>query len=151
MSIKTTLTALANAVRTKSGTTGTLTLDGMTEKVNGIFSAFYTQTNGSGSTTHTFYQVPFEPDLVSMIIKWGINNEAMTANTVFSVLVVPGFNRHRRRISGTNTPQEINDSVTVTSAADSNGTYTVNVTCSGSTFPSRMPYICFLGKSNGVG
>ena len=45
---------------------------------------------------------------------------------------------------------EILDSVTVTSAADGNGTYTVNVTCSGSTFPSRMPYICFLGKSNEV-
>lgn len=148
MSIKTTLTALANAVRTKSGTTGTLTLDGMTEKVNGIFSAFYTLTNGSGSTTHTFYQVPFEPDLVSMIIQWGINADVMTNNTVFSVLVVPGYNRHRRKIDKSGTPQEIPDSVTVTSAADGNGTYTVNVTCSGSTFPSGMQYICFLGKIN---
>lgn len=149
MSVKTTLTALANAVRIKSGTTGTLTLDGMTDKVNGIFSAFYTLTNGSGSATHTFYQVPFEPDLVSMIIQWGITNSVMTNKTVFSVLVVPGFNRYREKIDSTGTPQERQNGVTLTSEADGNGTYTVSVTCSGSTFPSGMQYICFLGKSKG--
>ena len=41
MSLQSSLTALASAVRSKSGTDETLTIDEMTEKVNGIFPAFY--------------------------------------------------------------------------------------------------------------
>lgn len=155
MSIKTTLTALANAVRTKSGTTGTLTLDGMTEKVNGIFSAFYTVTKGSGTATQTFYQIPFAPDIVSMQLQYGITNLKEYIGTdknksaVFTVEIIPGFARARKAIYETNTPQEIISGATVTSVADGNGTYTVSVYAGGSTFYDKQPFICFLAKKQG--
>ena len=155
MSIKTTLTALANAVRTKSGTTGTLTLDGMTEKVNGIFSAFYTVTNGSGTATQTFYQIPFAPDIVSIQLQYGIGNlqdyigTNKNKSAVFTVEIIPGFARARKAIYGTNTPQEITSGTTVTSVADGNGTYTVSVYAGGSTFYNKQPFICFLAKKQG--
>lgn len=155
MSIKTTLTALANAVRTKSGTTGTLTLDGMTEKVNGIFSAFYTVTKGSGTATQTFYQIPFTPDIVSIQLQYGIGSLGEYIGTdknksaVFTVEIIPGFARARKTIYGSNTPQEITSGVTVTSVADGNGTYTVSVYAGGSTFYDKQPFICFLAKKQG--
>lgn len=153
MSVNEKMTALANAVRTKSGTTQALTLDGMTEKINGVFSAFYSYTRGSGNAHQIFYQVPFEANLVSMIIRWGIQNDVMVNKSVFAVFYSPTGNRCKEKIFNSNgtpngTPQEREGVVTVTSTADGNGTYTVDVYCNGSVFPSEMDYICFLGKIN---
>ncbi len=155
MSLNEKMTALANAVRTKSGTTQALTLDGMTEKVNGVFSAFYSLAWGSGATTQTFYQVPFAPDIVSMQMQYGIGNlencigSDKNKSAVFSVEVIPGFARARKAIYGTRTPQEITSGVTVTSTADDNGTYTVSVYSAGSIFYDEQTYICMLGKKQG--
>ena len=74
MSLQSSLTALASAVRSKSGTDETLTIDEMTEKVNGIFPAFYSYMNGSGNGYLTVNQVPFECNLVSVMLRWGIGN-----------------------------------------------------------------------------
>ena len=155
LSINEKMTAIANAIRSKTGTTGTLTLDGMTEKVNGIFSAFYTLTNGSGKATQTFYQIPFAPDIVSIQIKYGIGNledyikDDQNKTAVFTVEIIPGFARGRKAIHGTRVPQEIISNITVTSVADGNGTYTVSVYAGGSTFYDKQPLICFLAKSRG--
>ena len=147
MSVQTSLTALANAVRSKSGTTANMTIDQMTDNVNGIFSAFFCESFGSGETIQTYTQVPFEPDIVMMSIEYGITNPVMVDKSVFTVLLRPGYNRYREKISSSSAPQERNNLTTITSEADGNGTYTVKIYCNGSTFPSRMDYMCMLGKS----
>ena len=149
------LKALADAIRSKTGKSQALTLDDMATEVSGIFLSFYTLTNGSGTATQTFYQIPFAPDIVSMQLQYGIGNlqdyigTNKNKSAVFTVEIIPGFARARKAIYGTNTPQEITSGATVTSVADGNGTYTVSVYAGGSTFYNKQPFICFLAKKQG--
>lgn len=150
MSVYDKMTALADAIRTKSGTTQALTLDGMTEKINGVFSAFYSYTNGSGNEYLTFEQVPFECDLVSVMIRWGIGN--LNNEDIYSVFYngATADSRYRKKEKNNgNNPYNVSNTVVVTNEPDSNGTYTVKIYCDGCVFSSIMQYVCFLAKKQG--
>lgn len=147
MSLKSSLTNLASAVRTKTGTTDAMTIDEMTQKVNGIFSAFYSFTNGSGEAYFTFKQVPFECNLVSVMLRWGIGN--LSKDDVYSVFYngKTSDSRYRKKAAaGNNTPYNVSESVMVTNTPDSKGTYTVKIYCDGCIFNSAQQYIVFLAK-----
>lgn len=146
MSVNEKMTAIANAVRSKTGTTSALTLDGMTEKINGIFSAFYSYTPGSGNAYLTFEQVPFSVDLVSIILRWGINN--LNSDDVYSVFYngATSDSRYRKRNGTSSVPYNVSNAVVVTNTPDANGTYTVKIYCDGCIFNNSQQYVCFLAK-----
>lgn len=145
--IKTAIESAYAKLKSKGATLpATLTVENLADCADTIFPAFYSYTNGSGGQYLTFNQVPFAPDLVSLMIVWGINSSSMVNGSVYSAWYTSEHNRYRERISSTNTPQERDNAVTLTNTADENGTYTVSVYCNGSTFPSGMQYMCFLGK-----
>ena len=147
ISIKTSLTALASAVRAKTGTSAQMTIDEMTQKVGGIFSAFYSYTNGSGDAYFTFNQVPFECNLVSVMLRWGMGN--LSKNDVYSVFYneKTADSRYRKKADdGNNTPFNVSNSVVVTNTKDEKGTYTVKIYCDGCIFNSSQPYVVFLAK-----
>lgn len=147
MSIKTSLTSLASAVRAKTGTSAQMTIDEMAQKVGGIFSAFYSYTNGSGGTYFTFNQVPFECNLVSVMLRWGIGN--LSKDDVYSVFYngKTSDSRYRKKAAdGNNTPYNVSNSVVVKNIKDEKGTYTVKIYCDGCIFNSAQQYIVFLAK-----
>lgn len=147
MSLQSSLTALASAVRSKSGTDETLTIDEMTEKVNGIFPAFYSYMNGSGNGYLTVNQVPFECNLVSVMLRWGIGN--LNSEDIYTVFYngKTADSRYRKKEANNgNVPYNISNTVAVTNTPDSNGTYTVKIYCDGCVFNSVQQYIVFLAK-----
>lgn len=152
MSIDTTMTALADAIRSKTGVNKSMTLETMAAKVNSIFPAFYTHTGGSGTAYLTFNQVPFECDLVSIMLRWGMGN--LSAGEVYTVFFNGSSSDSRYRkcaiyTDGHRYPYNVSNTVKVTNTLDSNGTYTVKIYCDGCVFSGSQAYVCFLSKKQG--
>lgn len=144
------LKALADAIRSKTGKSQALTLDDMATEVSGIFLAFYSYMNGSGNGYLTVNQVPFECNLVSVMLRWGIGN--LNIEDVYTVFYngATSDSRYRKKSSSTgNVPYNVSNTVVVTNTPDSNGTYTVKIYCDGCIFNSSQPYVVFLAKKQG--
>ena len=148
MSINEKMTALADAIREKSGCTDTLSIDDMITCVNGIFPAFYAFANGSGGAYFTFENVPFECNLVSVMLRWGIGN--LGNNEVYSVFYngASSDSRYRKRNGSSTTPYNVPDTVKVTNTKNEDGTYNVKIYCDGCIFSSAQPYVVFLAGNN---
>ena len=126
------------------------TVENLADCADSIFPAFYSFTNGSGGTYFTFYQVPFECNLVSVMLRWGMGN--LSKNDVYSVFYngKTADSRYRKKAdTGNNTPYNVSNAVVVTNTKDENGTYTVKIYCDGCIFNSAQQYIVFLAKKQG--
>lgn len=147
MSINEKMTALADAIREKSGRTDMLSIDDMITCVNGIFPAFYSFANGSGGVYLTFERVPFECNLVSIMLRWGIGN--LGSNEVYSVFYngATSDSRYRKRNGSSTSPYNVSDTVKVTNTENEDGTYNVKIYCDGCVFSSAQPYVAFLARS----
>lgn len=146
MSVNEKMTALADAIREKSRYKDKLTVDNMTVCVKSIFPAFYSYANGSGGAYLTFEQVPFECDLISIMLRWGIGN--LGNNEVYSVFYngATTDSRYRKKNGSSGSPYNVSNTVKVMNTKNEDGSYTVKIYCDGCTFSSAQPYVAFLAK-----
>lgn len=146
MSLNEKMTALADAVREKVSYQDKLSINDMTVCVKSIFPAFYSFANGSGGQYLTFEQVPFECDLVSVMLRWGIGN--LGNNEVYSVFYngATSDSRYRKRNGTSYQPYNVSNTVKVTNEKNADSTYTVKIYCDGCIFNSSQTYVAFLAK-----
>ena len=145
--IKTAVSTAYAILKTKGATLPTeQTVENLADCVDTIFPAFYSYTAGSGNEYLTFEQVPFECDLVSIMLRWGIGN--LSNNEVYSVFYngATSDSRYRKRNGTSSVPYNVSNTVVVTNTPDSNGTYTVKIYCDGCKFNSAQQYVCFLAR-----
>ena len=148
--IKTAIESAYAKLKSKGATLPTAqTVENLADCADTIFPAFYSYTSGSGNEYLTFEQVPFECNLISIIMRWGISN--LSNNEVYSVFYngSTADSRYRKRNGSSTTPYNVSNAVVVTNAPDSNGTYTVRIYCDGCKFNSTQQYVCFIAKKQG--
>lgn len=149
--IKTAVESAYTKLKSKGATLPTIqTVENLADSADTIFPAFYSYTVGSGNEYLTFEQVPFECDLVSIMLRWGIGN--LSNNQIYSVFYSgsgKNQNRYRKKNGTSNQPYNVDNNVVVTNTPDTNGTYTVKIYCDGCIFNNPQQYVCFLAKKQG--